>query len=128
MPCTRYGVAHGVVRDGDAAGDQRLQAVQLHVALHLRLEVGAAGLEGGLDEVHVCVVADVVAVGKEILAERAGLQLAAQIFVADLQAHAVGLVLQDGSLHQDLPGTLRHVGHQKVRQALLLQLSLRQAD
>ena len=46
-----------------------------------------------------------------------------KILVADLQVHPVGLVLQDGSLHQNLPGTLRHVGHQKVRKVLLLQLA-----
>ena len=92
--------------------------------LNLRLEVGDAGAEGGLDEVDVLVLADEVAAGEEVLGEGAELQFAAEIFVAYLEAHAVSLALEDGALHQDLSGALCHVGEQEVRQVLLLKLAL----
>ncbi len=61
--------------------------------------------------------------GKQILGEGSGLQLTAQIRVAHLQAHPVGLMLQDRALYQNLPGALRHVRQQEVGQMLLLQLA-----
>ncbi len=117
------GFADSLVGDGDAAGDEGLQPVQLHVLLDLGFEVGAIGAEGGVDEVHVLVVADVLAVGKEVLGEGAGLELAAEVFVGDLEVHAVGLLLEDGALDENLAGAVHHVGQKEVGELLLLQLA-----
>ena len=71
----------------------------------------------------VGVVADVLSIREQVLRKGSRLQLAAQVFVADLQVQTVSLVFEDGPLHQDLPGSLRDVRHQKFREPLLLQLS-----
>ena len=120
------GLAHRVVRDVDPAGEHGLQAVQLHVALYLRLEAGARGAEGALHEVDVGVVADVGAVGKEVLREGTGAELAAKVFIADLKVETIGLMLEDLALHEDLTGALLHVGHQHIGKVLLLKLALRE--
>ncbi len=83
-------------------------------------------LERALHEVHVRVVADVLAVRKQVLRKRSRLQLATQVLIAHLQIHPVRLMLQNRPLHQDLPRPRHHVRQQRVRQMLLLQLPLRQ--
>ena len=120
------GLADGVIGDVDAAGEHGLQAVELHVALDLGLKAGAGSAERALDEIDVSVVADVRAVGEKVLREGAGAQLASKIFVADLKMQPIGLMLEDLALDEDLAGTLFHVGHEHVRQVLLLKLALRE--
>ena len=58
------------------------------------------------------------------MGEGAGAELAAEIFVANLQVEVVGFMLEDFALDQDLAGTLLHVGHEHVGQVLLLELPL----
>ncbi len=76
--------ADGVVRDSHAAGDECFETLKLEVLFDLLLEVRDAYAEELLDEVHVLLVADELATRKEILRERAGAELAAEIVIGDL--------------------------------------------
>ena len=58
-----------------------------------------ADAEELLDEVHVRCSPMNLPPGKEILRERAGAELAAEIVVGDLKAKAVGLASKNGALH-----------------------------
>ncbi len=125
-PLHPVGLAHRRVRHRRPARHHRLQPLQLHVVLHLRLEVRARCVELRLHKVHVPVVADVLPVGEQVLGKRPCPQLARQVRVTHLQAHRVRRLLQHRPLHQDLPRPLHHVRQQEVRVVLLLQLPLRQ--
>jgi hypothetical protein len=117
------GIAHCIIRNVYSARDQRLKPLKLHIALDLALKVRAARLEKVLHEVHVSVIANVLAAGEQILRKRPCLKLAAQILVTHLKAQAICLVLKNLALYQNLTSALRHVREQELWQALLLQLA-----
>ena len=128
--------AHRRIGHGDSAGDQRLQALQFQVLLHLPLEVSLADVlaHGHLNEVDVPVVADILPVGEQVLRQRPGAQIGAQVVVRHLQVQPVGLLLQDRALHQGRSHPIDHQGQQLTHHRignlallhLLLQLPLRQ--
>ena len=129
-PLHPVGLAHRRIRNCRPARHHRLQPLQLHVVLHLRLELRARCPERRLHKVHVPVVADVLPIGEQVLGKRPRPQLARQVRVTHLQVHRVRRLLQHRPLHQDLPRPRHHVRqqgtHHLSRHVLLLQLPLRQ--
>jgi hypothetical protein len=114
--------ADGCVGDGHAAGHHRLQALEFEVALDLEFELVDGQTEGGLDEVDVLVLADILAVGEDVLRVRAVLQIALQVLIGDLEAEAIGFLREHGALDFKLAGAAHHQGQILLRQAILLQL------
>ena len=109
---------HGVVEYGNSTGDKRLQTNQLHLLPLFVFKVGDGGLEGRLNEAHVAVFADELAVGEQIRSELAGAQFADQICGADLETtFFVCLLAQDSLLHQVLTSPLLHEGQEAGRAA-----------
>ena len=118
------GVAYVIVGDGDAAGDERLQAAELYILFHFLFKVGAGFLELRRDEVHVGVVADKLAVGKEDLAELSLMQKMTHIVVGRLQSAAVTLDLEHRELNELLAGLVFEVWQQVWRNLTALHLLL----
>ena len=119
------GVADVVIGYADAAGDERLQAANLHLFLDEVLKIRDAHVELVLDEVHVLFIANVLAVGEEHLADLALVKLTGEIRVRDLEAEMIALKLQNGLLDELLRDAALNILQKKRRKLLLLHLLLR---
>ncbi len=116
-------VAHFLVADGHAGGDQRLQAPHGDVVLHAVFKVRDRNVEAALNQRGILVLPDELAVGKQHLARRPGLQILANVGIGDVDAQLLRLIQQDLLLDKLLADLrLDHVHDHRIAGVLRILL------
>ena len=116
-------LANFLIANRDRSGNQRLQAPDQDVLLQAIFKFLHRHVEPIGDQPGILVVADELALGKESLANLAGVQILAHIVVGDADAELLGLRQQNLLLHQLLADALLEEtqDHGVIRIVLLLR-------